>query len=506
MSTTQPSSGLAGRSVLVTGAGGFIGGHLVARHVREGAAVRAFVRYNSRNDRGDAGLARPRGQRAKSRSCSATCATSSRSPRRPGRRDRASTSARRSRSPTPTSTRATSSRRTSLGTLNVAQAALRARRRSASSTPRPARSTGRAQTRPDHRGAPARAAVALRREQDRRRTSWWRASTAPSGCRSTIVRPFNTYGPRQSARAVIPTIIAQALAGGTLGSARSTRGATSPTSRTPSRASSPRRRAGRAVGRTIQLGTGARRLDRRDRRASSASCSGESSRSRPTRRACARRKSEVERLISDPALAGELLGWEPRGRPARRAGAHGRVDRAQHRALPHRRSTSYEGGRSSRRPRHAAAPVHDGPAQAARAGRRPADPRAHPAPAAAAGVDRGRPLRRPPRRADPGLLLPGRTLPDGSSCAAHWEDEPLGHRRARCGSCRTSTSTFIVDERRRADDARLRRAARATTAPQGAALTIATHAKRRRRSTWASSKPTTATSPATARSRRSTTT
>lgn len=32
----------------------------------------------------------------------------------------------------------------------------------------------------------------------------------------TIVRPFNAYGPRQSARAVIPTIISQALAGATL--------------------------------------------------------------------------------------------------------------------------------------------------------------------------------------------------------------------------------------------------------------------------------------------------
>ena len=29
----------------------------------------------------------------------------------------------------------------------------------------------------------------------------------------TIVRPFNTYGPRQSARAVIPTIISQLLSG-----------------------------------------------------------------------------------------------------------------------------------------------------------------------------------------------------------------------------------------------------------------------------------------------------
>jgi NAD dependent epimerase/dehydratase len=32
----------------------------------------------------------------------------------------------------------------------------------------------------------------------------------------TIARPFNAYGPRQSARAVIPTIISQALAGATL--------------------------------------------------------------------------------------------------------------------------------------------------------------------------------------------------------------------------------------------------------------------------------------------------
>jgi dTDP-glucose 4,6-dehydratase len=29
-----------------------------------------------------------------------------------------------------------------------------------------------------------------------------------------VVRPFNTYGPRQSARAVIPTIITQCLSGG----------------------------------------------------------------------------------------------------------------------------------------------------------------------------------------------------------------------------------------------------------------------------------------------------
>lgn len=46
---------------------------------------------------------------------------------------------------------------------------------------------------------------------DRMAESFYRSFNLPV----TIVRPFNTYGPRQSARAIIPTIITQLLAGKT---------------------------------------------------------------------------------------------------------------------------------------------------------------------------------------------------------------------------------------------------------------------------------------------------
>jgi NAD dependent epimerase/dehydratase len=53
MTTEDPQSLFwSGRRVLVTGAAGFIGSHLTEALVLAGASVRAFVRYNSRNDYG----------------------------------------------------------------------------------------------------------------------------------------------------------------------------------------------------------------------------------------------------------------------------------------------------------------------------------------------------------------------------------------------------------------------------------------------------------------------
>ena len=51
--TRNINNPLSGQTVLVTGAGGFIGSHLTEALVRQGCKVRAMIKYNSRNDWGN---------------------------------------------------------------------------------------------------------------------------------------------------------------------------------------------------------------------------------------------------------------------------------------------------------------------------------------------------------------------------------------------------------------------------------------------------------------------
>jgi NAD dependent epimerase/dehydratase len=126
------------------------------------------------------------------------------------------------------------------------------------------------------------------------------------------VRPFNTFGPRQSARAVIPTIIAQALTGGTvkLGSLHPTRDLNY-VSNTVEGFIHSAEASEKALGGTFNLGSGfeisigdlADLIGRLTGR--TLTIESESQRQRPE-------KSEVERLLADNRLAHEFLGWLPR--------------------------------------------------------------------------------------------------------------------------------------------------------------------------------------------------
>jgi len=130
------------------------------------------------------------------------------------------------------------------------------------------------------------------------------------GVPAVTVRPFNTYGPRQSARAVIPTIITQALSLPqiTLGSLTPTRDLTFVTDTVAGFIAAATTDA--AIGREINLGTN----DEISVGDLAQKILGIIGRSLPIVSSDDRKrpeKSEVERLHSDNALALELLRWSP---------------------------------------------------------------------------------------------------------------------------------------------------------------------------------------------------
>jgi dTDP-glucose 4,6-dehydratase len=297
---------LEGQRVIVTGAGGFIGSHLVERLVAEGARVRAFVRYNSRNDRGllellptetladmDVHLGDVRDVEAVAQAVDgcdvvfhlAALIAIPYSYRNP--RDYFETNV--------------------LGTLNVAQACrardVRLVHTSTSEVYGTAQTVPITETHPLVGQSPY---SASKIGADHLVESFHRSYAL----RATILRPFNTYGPRQSARAIIPTIVAQALAGDVvrLGSLTPTRDFTYVGDTVAGYLAVAA--SDTSVGRTLQLGTG-EEISVADLVAAVENVLGRELRVEQEPERLRPPGSEVMRLVSDHAEMTALTGWEP---------------------------------------------------------------------------------------------------------------------------------------------------------------------------------------------------
>jgi len=294
-----------GKTVLVTGAGGFIGSHLAERLVESRAKVRALVHYNALGSKGwlDSSPALDQISVMAGDVC-----------------DRDSVRAAMEGAEVvfhlaaliaiPYSYRAPDSyvRTNVVGTLNVLQAARdlgvgRVVHTSTSEVYGTARYVPIDEAHPLQGQSPY---SASKIGADKMAEAFHLSFGLPV----TTVRPFNTFGPRQSARAVIPTIISQCLNGGPvrLGSLHPTRDLNFVSNTVDGFLRAALESA--AIGKTINLGSGreisigdlaaliGRMMDHRLELVS------EDQRVRPE-------KSEVERLLASNELAGSLLNWRP---------------------------------------------------------------------------------------------------------------------------------------------------------------------------------------------------
>ena len=298
-----------GKSVLVTGAGGFIGSHLVELLVREGHQVRALVRYNGRDDRGQLD--------------------------RLPRDVRAALEIHRGDLKDPEAIRNAVAGQTwvfHLGALiaipysyqnpldvvqtNVVGTAhvLDACRANSSLERVVLTSTsevyGTAQFVPITETHPLRGQspyAASKIGSDALGESYHRSFGLPV----SILRPFNTFGPRQSARAIIPTIISQAIARPVvkLGSLDPRRDLTYV--KDTARGFLAIAESSRTIGRTVNIGRGddltigelVAKIG--ERIGTPIHVEADPDRVRPP-------ASEVGRLLAGTALAQELFGWESR--------------------------------------------------------------------------------------------------------------------------------------------------------------------------------------------------
>jgi NAD dependent epimerase/dehydratase len=299
---------LQGKAVLVTGAGGFIGSHLAERLVREGAQVRALVRYTSRGDAGFLSIL-PEDVRSQVSVCHGDV--------------RDIKTVREAMQGVqfvfhlaalvgipysyvhPQEVIETNV----VGTANVLLSARDnddLQRVLLTSTSEVYGTACYVPIDEAHPLQPQSPYSATKIAADALGISFHRSFEMPV----VLVRPFNAYGPRQSMRAVIPTIIVQALTRDKvmLGALQPTRDFTYVTD--TARGFIQAAIAPRAVGQAINIGTGreisigdlARRIV--ELTGSDAPVVQDPQRLRPA-------GSEVERLCASNALAQELLGWRP---------------------------------------------------------------------------------------------------------------------------------------------------------------------------------------------------
>jgi NAD dependent epimerase/dehydratase len=297
------------RKILITGAGGFIGSHLAEELVRRNHQVRAFVHYNSAGSHGwldsspaairgeldvfAGNICDPNGVRTAMKGCDAVLHL-------------AALIAIPYSYHSPDTYVETNIR----GTLNILQAArdLDVAHVVHTST---SEVYGTAQFVPiteEHRLQGQSPYAATKIGADQLALSFERSFGTPV----TVVRPFNTYGPRQSARAVIPTIITQIAAGQRkikLGSIHPTRDFNFVADTVGGFLAALESKAG--VGEVVNIGSGfeisigdtARLIA--ELMNATIEIEQDDVRVRPER-------SEVDRLWASNSKAQKLLGWSPR--------------------------------------------------------------------------------------------------------------------------------------------------------------------------------------------------
>ena len=297
---------LSEKKVLVTGAGGFIGSHLVEQLVRRGVDVRAFVHYNALGRWGwlDTSEVKEEIEVVAGDIADRDCVRNAVKGVEVVFHLAALIGI-------PYSYHAPASyvHTNIVGTLNVLQSALEEEidcmvHTSTSET------YGSAQYVPIDEAHPLQGQSpysATKIGADKLVESYYRSFNLPV----VTVRPFNTYGPRQSARAVIPTIISQAINGKaiSLGNLHPTRDLNYVVDTTAGFIAAAEHT--EALGQVINLGTG-KEISIGDLAEKIIQLLGMEATIESDQKRLRPNASEVDRLCADISKARDLLDWAPR--------------------------------------------------------------------------------------------------------------------------------------------------------------------------------------------------